>query len=134
MALRSAIGSIRSHGDYDREPDVANFMLHLIIYALLLLYMIAYPFKAYTAWTSCVQVWSMVSAFLFFFTYHGLLTMQSILEKSPYELDGDCVNVDSHLVSSEQSLFQVIRARYWKMNTNQESGTFLLDDSPVLCQ
>lgn len=118
MALRTEIANLRSAQDFDREPDVTNGMLYLVVYALIMMVFAAYPFIFYTEWTHCVQLWSIMSAFLFVFTYLGLLEMQRILARSPFDPEGDCVNVDNLFCSMEETLFHMMRAGYSSSDDN----------------
>jgi len=129
MALRTSIGCLRTASDFDREPDVTNGMLYLVTYALLFFVMCAYPFTFYTKTTGCFQPFSIGASFLFMFSYHGLVKMQDILGRCPFNIGGDCVNVDTLLVDTEEMIFTMIRAGYADENnigkeedTNAQNG------------
>jgi hypothetical protein len=114
MALRSLIGCLREASNYEREPEVANGMTYAVTYVLFFFVAIAYPASLYTTADSgtCLQPWSCFSAAIFFITYDGLLSMQRILERSPYDRTGDCVNVDCQLCGMEEVTFYMIRSAY----------------------
>ena len=114
MEMRGVIASLRCASDYDREPEVANGMTYAVTYTLFFFVAIAYPTSLYAAAgrDSCLQPWSTFSALLFFLTYDGLLSMQRILQRSPYDRRGDCVNVDKTLCSMEGTIFYMIRCAY----------------------
>jgi hypothetical protein len=120
MALRAAIASLNSAGDWDREPDVTNGMLYMVTYALLFFVLLTYPIKFYTAWTGCVQPFGVISSFLFAMTFHGLLQMQLMLARSPYDPEGDCVNMDSLVCGMEEVVYYMIRAGYQDNNEEED--------------
>jgi hypothetical protein len=114
MSLRTEIACLQGASDYDREPDVTNSMLYAVTYLLLFFVAITYPAALYSTYESdvCLQPWSCLSAAIFFITYDGLLSMQRILERSPFDINGDCVNLDSLLCGMEEVTFHMIRATY----------------------
>jgi len=120
MALRTEIATLRSMSDFGREPEVTDGMVHLVTYLLLAIVIVSYPFMLYTEDTGCFQPWASISALAFYFTCDGLLSMQSLLERGPFDVRGDCVNVDNLLCSTEEASFFMIRADY--AGENMEGG------------
>jgi hypothetical protein len=121
MALRSTIGALRAHSDFDREPGVSNGIMEMIIYAFLFLLLITYPFSHYSPMSQCVQIWPMLSASLFVFVYHALINMQRMLQRSPFDPRGECVNTDNLLVYSEEMLFYMIRANHAAIDVQNQA-------------
>merc|ERR1712217_1010318 len=58
----------------------------------------------------CLQWHAMVISLSYILIYHGLLVMQEILAKSPFDPEGECVNIDYLLSGTEAMLYDMLRA------------------------
>jgi len=95
----------------EQAPNLIKVMLKIVMSLLTLFILIAYPWKLQVA-DQCFQPWALLSTFLLNFSYIGLLSMMTTLEKSPFVASGDCINADYILCEVELMTFRCIRAGF----------------------
>jgi ABC-type proline/glycine betaine transport system substrate-binding protein len=95
----------------ESAPSLAKVMLKIVMSVLILLILLAWPFQMQVK-GQCLQPYAIASTFFLCCCYLGLLQLMTTLEKSPFFADGDCVNVDTLLCSTEQSIFHMLRTSF----------------------
>lgn len=112
MDLRSAIACLRCENDFG-DPEVTRGMMYIVTYILLFFVMIGLPLNpGLRIPDHCVQWKALVVSLSYIVMYHGLLVMQDILARSPFDPEGECVNSDFLLCCTEEVMFKVMRAAY----------------------
>mmetsp|Transcript_120333 Transcript_120333/g.312307 ORF Transcript_120333/g.312307 Transcript_120333/m.312307 type:complete len:934 (-) Transcript_120333:477-3278(-) len=115
----------------EQAPNLIKVMLKIVMSLLTLFILIAYPWKLQVA-DQCFQPWALLSTFLLNFSYIGLLSMMTTLEKSPFVASGDCINADYILCEVELMTFRCIRAcfsRDIEGHHLRPSGTLELEEA-----
>lgn len=81
---------------------------------LLALALVGYPTTMYAETEQCFQFWPwpLVASCLYFICFRGMLRVMFILDKGPFFPNGDCVNVDALLTSTERFTFHVFRTSF----------------------
>merc|ERR1712118_252404 len=100
------------HDMFDKGPaNIVHALLTGIAGIYLIMVLTIYPLKMYQN-RSCFQFWTIVSTFAASLSYMSLLNVMDTLGKSPFAHDGDCVNIDALLCSTERCIFHSIRSGY----------------------
>jgi hypothetical protein len=110
MDLRGQIGAVRLELDYS-DPEVTRGMMYMVTYLLLFFVMLGLPLQFYVK-GQCFQWQCITVSVSEIVMYHGLLVMQDILARSPFDIMGECVNMDYLLCGGEKMIFHMIRAGY----------------------
>jgi hypothetical protein len=110
MDLRGQIGCVRCELDFS-DPEITRGMMYMVTYLLLFFVMLGLPLQFYVK-EQCFQWQCVLVSVSEILMYHGLLVMQDILARSPFDVMGEVVNMDNLLCEGEEMIFRMIRCGY----------------------
>jgi hypothetical protein len=89
-------------------PISLSSMAYVLIDVYIILILVSYPFSKFAP-DACFQFASMVSAFLVGLCYTSMLRVCFLMNQSPLNPKGDCVNVDATLCSTDMHIYTFLR-------------------------
>jgi len=104
-------------------PQMVRMMMVIVTNTLLALALLSYPSKMYQNTNACVQFWPLLACFLYCICYRGMLHVMFSLDKGPFYAKGECVNVDSLLISTERFAYHVFRNGFEKTGERSACGS-----------